>query len=52
MDFPPYALRPVSITAQMTEEAIGVKPEEAYMACNLLCAFDFVDTVMSTSFII
>ena len=39
MDFPSYALRLVSVTAQMAEEAIGVKSEEAYMARNLLCAF-------------
>lgn len=39
MDFPSYALRLVSVTAQMTKKAIGVKPEDAYMARNLLCAF-------------
>ena len=30
-------------------EAIGVKPEEVYMARNLLCVFDFVGTVLSIS---
>ncbi|MCD8066074.1 MAG: PhzF family phenazine biosynthesis protein [Oscillospiraceae bacterium] len=46
MDFPVYSLRPVPVTAEMTE-AIGVAPREAYMGRDLLCVFDDAKVVKS-----
>lgn len=39
MDFPAYALRPVPVTDDM-EQAIGVRPAEAWMGRDLLCVLD------------
>ena len=39
MEFPAYDLKPVEVTDAM-EEAIGVRPREAYMARDLLCVLD------------
>lgn len=39
MDFPAYNLKPVPITDQIIN-AIGVKPDEAYMGRDLLCVFN------------
>jgi PhzF family phenazine biosynthesis protein len=39
MEFPAYDLKPVIVTDAM-EEAIGVRPREAYMARDLLCVLD------------
>ena len=44
MEFPAYELRPVEVTDEM-EEAIGVRPLEAYMARDLLCVLDDEKTV-------
>lgn len=44
MDFPAYELSPVPVTREM-EEAIGVKPLEAYMGRDLLCVMDSEETV-------
>ena len=38
LDFPAYDLKPVTITEEMIE-AIGAKPEEAYLGRDLLCVF-------------
>ncbi|MCD8099478.1 MAG: PhzF family phenazine biosynthesis protein [Oscillospiraceae bacterium] len=46
MDFPAYSLRPVPVTAEMTE-AIGAAPREAYMGRDLLCVFDDAEVVKS-----
>ena len=39
MEFPAYALRSVPVTDAM-EEALGIRPVEAYMARDLLCVLD------------
>ena len=39
MEFPAYALRSVPVTDAM-EEALGIRPLEAYMARDLLCVLD------------
>ncbi len=44
MGFPAYSLRPVPVTAEMTE-AIGAAPREAYMGRDLLCVFDDAEVV-------
>lgn len=44
MEFPAYDLKPVPVTDAM-EEALGVRPLEAYMARDLLCILDDEDTV-------
>ncbi len=44
MDFPAYGLRPVPVTAAMSE-ALGAVPAEAYMGRDLLCVFDDASTV-------
>lgn len=36
MDFPAYDMKPVSVTDAM-EEALGVRPVEAYLARDLVC---------------
>ncbi|MCD8192026.1 MAG: PhzF family phenazine biosynthesis protein [Oscillospiraceae bacterium] len=46
MDFPAYSLRPVPVTAELTE-AIGAAPREAYMGRDLLCVFDDAEVVKS-----
>ena len=48
MDFPAYQLEPVKISAEMIE-AIGAEPSEAYMGRDLLCIFDYEDTVRNLS---
>ncbi len=44
MEFPAYELKPVVVTPAMTE-ALGAKPEEAYMGRDLLCVFEDEETV-------
>jgi PhzF family phenazine biosynthesis protein len=44
MDFPAYELKKVEVTDAM-EEAIGVRPVEAWMARDLLCIFDNEDDI-------
>ena len=44
MEFPAYKIAPVAVTDTM-EEAIGVRPLEAYMARDLLCVLDDEQTV-------
>lgn len=44
MEFPAYDLKPVAVTDAM-EEAIGVRPREAYTARDLLCVLDDEQTV-------
>ena len=44
MDFPAYELKKVEVTDDM-EEAIGIRPVEAWMARDLLCIFDNEDDV-------
>ena len=44
MAFPAYSLQPVAVTDAM-EEALGVRPREAYMARDLLCILDDEQTV-------
>lgn len=39
MDFPAYDMKPVPVTDAM-EEALGVRPVEAYMARDLLCVLE------------
>ena len=39
MDFPAYDLRPVDVTDAM-EQALGVRPVEAYMGRDLLCVLE------------
>lgn len=46
MDFPVYKLQPIAVTDAM-EEAIGVRPLEAYMGRDLLCIMDSPETVRS-----
>lgn len=44
MDFPAYELKKVEVTDAM-EEAIGVRPVEAWMARDLLCIFEDEDDI-------
>ncbi|MCD8073867.1 MAG: PhzF family phenazine biosynthesis protein [Lachnospiraceae bacterium] len=44
MDFPVYDLKSVAVTSAITE-ALGEKPEEAYMGRDLLCVFEKEETV-------
>ena len=44
MDFPAYKLRPVPVTDEMAE-AIGARPEKAFMGRDLLCVMDSEETV-------
>lgn len=44
MDFPAYKLRPVPVTDEMAE-AIGARPEKAFMGRDLLCVMDSENTV-------
>ncbi|MBQ9662619.1 MAG: PhzF family phenazine biosynthesis protein [Oscillospiraceae bacterium] len=44
MEFPAYDLKPVEVTDAM-EEALGVRPNAAYMARDLLCVLDDEQTV-------
>ena len=44
MEFPAYDLKPVDVTDAM-EEAIGVRPTEAYMARDLLCVLNSEEDV-------
>lgn len=44
MDFPSYQLKPVPVTAEMTQ-ALGVKPVAAYMDRDLLCVLPTADDV-------
>ena len=44
MEFPAYELKPIEVTDAM-EEAIGVRPLEAYMARDLLCVLNDEKTV-------
>lgn len=44
MDFPSYELKPVPVTAAMTD-AFGVAPTEAYLGRDLLCVFDSAQQV-------
>ncbi len=44
MDFPAYDLVPVEVTDEM-EQAIGVRPLEAYMGRDLLCILDTEEAV-------
>lgn len=39
MDFPAYGLEPVSVTDDM-EQALGIRPDEAYIGRDLLCVFN------------
>ena len=44
MEFPAYDLKPVKVTDAM-EDALGVRPREAYIARDLLCVLDNDQTV-------
>jgi PhzF family phenazine biosynthesis protein len=44
MEFPAYDLKPVAVTDAM-EEALGVRPREAWIARDLLCVLDDEQTV-------
>ena len=44
MDFPAYTCHPVAVTAEM-EQAIGVKPLEAYLDRDLLLVLENADAV-------
>lgn len=44
MDFPAYGLRPVPVTEEMAE-AIGARPEKAFLGRDLLCVMDSEETV-------
>lgn len=44
MEFPAYDLKPVEVTDAM-EQAIGVRPLEAYMGRDLLCIFEDEDII-------
>lgn len=46
MDFPAYTLKKVPVTDAM-EEAIGVRPLEAYMGRDLLCVLESEDQILS-----
>jgi len=48
MDFPAYELEKVEVADAM-EEAVGVRPIEAWMARDLLCIFDNEDDVRNMS---
>ena len=45
MDFPAYSLRPVEVTAQMSD-ALGAEPSAAYMGRDLLCVFEDAEEVL------
>lgn len=44
MDFPAYRLRPVPVTDNMAE-AIGARPQKAFIGRDLLCVMDSEETV-------
>lgn len=46
MDFPAYELQKVEVTDAM-EKALGARPQEAYLARDLVCVFDNEETVRS-----
>lgn len=48
MDFPAYKLRPIPVTDEMAE-AIGARPEKAFMGRDLLCIMDSEETVRQLS---
>jgi len=39
MDFPAYQLKEVAVTKEMIE-AIGIKPLQAFMRCDLVCVLE------------
>ncbi len=48
MDFPAYTLKQVPVTDAM-EEAIGIRPEAAYMGRDLLCVLPDAEQIRSVS---
>ena len=44
MDFPAYSLQPTPVTQELIE-ALGVRPQAAYLGRDLLCIFDHEATV-------
>ncbi len=44
MEFPAYDLKPIEVTDEM-EEALGVRPQKAYMGRDMLCVLDNEKTV-------
>lgn len=46
MDFPAYTLKMVPVTCEM-EEALGVRPLEAYMGRDLLCVLESESQVLA-----
>lgn len=46
MDFPPYEIKPVNVTDEMTE-AIGFRPVEAWLGRDLLCVMESEEQILS-----